>query len=198
MIRLRRWDSVSAVPPAELTDAFSPSRTMPALHLSFHVPYYYFVSFRSSGRKTCCSANRSTARENASPGRGHSAGQVRDLAWTRPSEAFSRLSPESRRSQGSLPQHVSDLCARTESDKGVLVRGPERFNSDRRRRRFRRLSVIGVHEFLEFRVEKIRSELVLFHLAEGAVSGPAILVHAVRRGHHARAMRPPHAVDVDG
>ena len=46
------------------------------------------------------------ARENASPGHGHSAGQVRDLAWTRPSEAFSRLSPESRRSQGSLPQHV--------------------------------------------------------------------------------------------
>ena len=43
--------------------------------------------------ETCCSANRSTARENASPGRGHSAGQVRDLAWTRPSEAFPDCRP---------------------------------------------------------------------------------------------------------
>jgi hypothetical protein len=37
------------------------------------------------------------------------AGQVRDLAWTRPSEAFSRLSRASRHSHGSLPQHVSGL-----------------------------------------------------------------------------------------
>ena len=36
------------------------------------------------GPNTCCSANRSTARETAAPGDGHSAGQVRDLAWTRP------------------------------------------------------------------------------------------------------------------
>jgi hypothetical protein len=77
----------------------------------------HFKNFRP---ETCCSANRSTARESASPGRGHSAGQVRDLAWTRPSEAFSRLSPESRRSQGSLPQHVFGQCGRTESDKVVL------------------------------------------------------------------------------
>jgi hypothetical protein len=39
----------------------------------------------------------------------YSAGQVRDLAWTRPYEAFSRLSRASRRSHGSLPQHVSGL-----------------------------------------------------------------------------------------
>jgi hypothetical protein len=35
--------------------------------------------------------------------------KVRDLAWTRPYEAFSRLSRASRRSHGSLPQHVSGL-----------------------------------------------------------------------------------------
>jgi hypothetical protein len=42
-------------------------------------------------------------------GKVYSTGQVRDLAWTRPSEAFSRLSLAPRRSQGSLPQHVSRL-----------------------------------------------------------------------------------------
>jgi len=41
----------------------------------------------------------------------YSAGQVRDLAWTRPSHAVSRLSPATRRSPRSLPQHVSGLNA---------------------------------------------------------------------------------------
>jgi hypothetical protein len=36
------------------------------------------------GPNTCCSANRSTARETAASGYGHRTGQVRDLAWTRP------------------------------------------------------------------------------------------------------------------
>ena len=66
-------------------------------------------------------------------GRGHSAGQVRDLAWTRPSEAFSRLSPESRRSQGSLPQHVFGLIHTNGKCKVGLVDGSERFHTQKRR-----------------------------------------------------------------
>src|SRR6266487_2209227 len=74
--------------------------------------------------ETCCSANCSTARETACPGGVYSAGQVRDLAWTRPyhagpparqprwgARAVSRLSPATRRSPRSLPQHVSGLNA---------------------------------------------------------------------------------------
>ena len=56
-------------------------------------------------------SNRSTTRETASSGHGHSIGQVRDLAWTRPSEAVSRLSHATRRSQGSLPPHISGLSS---------------------------------------------------------------------------------------
>ena len=41
------------------------------------------------------------------------AGQVRDLRRTRPCVAFSRLSRASRRSQGSLPQHISRCFAAT-------------------------------------------------------------------------------------
>ena len=44
----------------------------------------------------------------------HSAGQVRDLAWTRPCRAFSRLSRATRRSQSSLPPHVSCLNSASE------------------------------------------------------------------------------------
>src|SRR5437867_5650296 len=39
--------------------------------------------------ETCCSAHCSTARETACPGGVYSAGQVRDLAWTRPFHAGS-------------------------------------------------------------------------------------------------------------
>src|SRR5205809_1819984 len=42
------------------------------------------LSDRSHRPETCCSANCSTARETAFPGNVYSAGQVRDLAWTRP------------------------------------------------------------------------------------------------------------------
>ena len=51
------------------------------------------------GQKTAAPANRSTARKIACPGGGHSVGQVRDLAWTRPCHAIFRLSLVSRRSQ---------------------------------------------------------------------------------------------------
>ena len=34
------------------------------IHLS---AYHYFVTFKNSGQKTCCSANRSTARKNVAP-----------------------------------------------------------------------------------------------------------------------------------
>jgi hypothetical protein len=66
-----------------------------------------FVTFEPSGQKRTAFANRSTARETAFPGAVYSTGQVRDLPWTRPFNAVSRLSRESRRSQGSLQQHVS-------------------------------------------------------------------------------------------
>jgi hypothetical protein len=49
----------------------------------------------------------STSRETASPGGVYSTGQVRDLAWTRPFDAVSRLSHETRRSNGSPDQQVS-------------------------------------------------------------------------------------------
>jgi hypothetical protein len=73
-----------------------------------------FVRIDWNWPETCCSANCSTARETAFPGNVHSAGQVRDLAWTRPCNAVSRLSRATRRSPRSLPQHVSGL--RTEAD----------------------------------------------------------------------------------
>ncbi len=73
--------------------------------------------------ETRCSANRSTARENGSPGGVYSTGQVRDLAWTRPCEPFSRLSLASRRSQGSLPQHVSGIDPRVWCRASALPRG---------------------------------------------------------------------------
>jgi hypothetical protein len=49
----------------------------------------------------------STSRETASPGGVYSTGQVLDLAWTRPFDAVSRLSRETRRSNGSPDQQVS-------------------------------------------------------------------------------------------
>src|SRR5688572_26014862 len=60
------------------------------------------LGYRSFQRRrdTCGSANRSTTRENTSPGRGGARpDQVRDLAGSLPCEVFSRLSPATRRSQ---------------------------------------------------------------------------------------------------
>jgi hypothetical protein len=62
----------------------------------------------------------STARETASPGGVYSAGQVRDLAWTRPFDAVSRLSRETRRSDGSPEQQVSGRSNAARSDKVKL------------------------------------------------------------------------------
>jgi hypothetical protein len=43
-----------------------------------------FVRCVGGGHATTAPANGSTARKTACPGHGHSAGEVRDLAWTRP------------------------------------------------------------------------------------------------------------------
>ena len=59
------------------------------------------------GRDTRCSANRSTARETAAPGTGCSWRRSVTCAGLGPALAVSRLSRATRRSQGSLPQHVS-------------------------------------------------------------------------------------------
>jgi hypothetical protein len=71
--------------------------------------YYYFVTSMISDRTHA--ALRTARRRGKTPLQEavYSAGQVRDLAWTRPYEAFSRLPRASRRSHGSLPQHVSGL-----------------------------------------------------------------------------------------
>ena len=67
-------------------------------------------------------ARRTARRRGKTPlrVRGHSAG--RSVTWPDSAlQALSRLSRESRRSQGSLPQHVFGPCTRTESDKVVVA-----------------------------------------------------------------------------
>ena len=61
----------------------------------------------SPRRDTRCSANRSTARETAAPGTGCSRRRSVTCAGLGPALAVSRLSRATRRSQGSLPQHMS-------------------------------------------------------------------------------------------
>jgi hypothetical protein len=51
----------------------------------------------------------------------YSAGQVRDLAWTRPFDAVSRLSHETRRSNGSPEQQVSGRLSTARSHKVELI-----------------------------------------------------------------------------
>ena len=64
-------------------------------------------------RETCCSANRSTARETAALGTGCSRRRSVTCAGLGPARAVSRLSLATRRSHGSLPQHISRCsCAR--------------------------------------------------------------------------------------
>src|SRR6266496_4707449 len=58
----------------------------------------------------------------------HSAGQVRDLAWTRPCDAVSRLTRATRRSPRSLTQHVSGLA---DADLTESNQAPQRFSCDR-------------------------------------------------------------------
>ena len=53
------------------------------------VPVNAFGTPCENGRTTRLARTGSTPRENATPGLGHSAVQVRDLAWTRPCVAFS-------------------------------------------------------------------------------------------------------------
>src|SRR5262245_45886951 len=56
---------------------------------------------------------------------------------------------------------------------------------------------IAVYELLEFRMEKIRPELVTLHFAESPLCVPAILLHAIDRCHDARTMSTALAVDID-
>jgi hypothetical protein len=72
------------------------------------------VIMRGSGRH----ATRRTARRRGKTllrDEGTRPGQVRDLAGLLPCDVFSRLSRATRRSQGSLPQHVSH-CPRAMSE----------------------------------------------------------------------------------
>src|SRR6476469_7998146 len=61
-----------------------------------------------------------------------------------------------------------------------------------------RVDAVAVDELLEFRVQEVGAELVLLHLFECLVSGPAVLGHPIRRRHHARAMPASDAMNVDG
>ena len=62
---------------------------------------------RDVRQDTRCLANRSTARETAAPGSGCSRRRSRTCAGLGPALAVSRLSRATRRSHGSLTQHVS-------------------------------------------------------------------------------------------
>ena len=80
---------------------------------------------RRPRRDTRCSANRSTARETAAPGTGCSRRRSVTCAGLGPARAVSRLSPATRRSHGSLPQHVSHRSADAmdHSPQGASERG---------------------------------------------------------------------------
>jgi hypothetical protein len=75
-----------------------------------HFPW--FCRRRDGQRETSCSANRSTARETAAPGNGYNKRRSVTCAGLGPARAVSRLTRATRRSHGSLPQHVSHCPAR--------------------------------------------------------------------------------------
>src|ERR1700730_6473665 len=67
-----------------------------------------------------------------------------------------------------------------------------------RRRRMNHCRTVAIDEVLKFRVQEVRSEVVLLHFLECLLRGPAFFRHPIDRRHNARAMATAYTMNVDG